>query len=114
MIIDDQGWGAFKKGRRAYQRRSIANGAVACVASSSSVTLRVAGRNRVVRIGEHIEGGLGPVVCCGRCVVAGVLWQVCCGRWAKLLLWLLKRKGKERKDPNGLQSEVLNTCRSGQ
>lgn len=43
-VIDDQNWG----GRRAYQRRSIAKGAIVCVAGSS-VTLRVAGRVCVVR-----------------------------------------------------------------
>lgn len=85
-MIDDQGWGTLGEGRRAYQRRHIVTGTIACVVSSS-FTLRVAGRIRVVRNGRHVEGGLRSVVCCGSWV-SGVLW--------KLSLWCVveeERKG---------------------
>lgn len=54
---DDQGWDTFKKGRRAYHR-SIARGAIVCVAGSSSVTLRVGGEEGAVQIRKHLGAKL--------------------------------------------------------
>lgn len=85
MMEDDQGWDTFKEGRRAYQR-SIARGAIVCVAGSSSVTLRVGGKKRAVQIRKHLEAKLTVSVVLAlisgrcwsgareRCVVVGGRW----------------------------------------